>query len=59
MTKAKTNKAFNIYYFNSEGEQLDQTQIDENNEELAWMLFEEFGHTRQTGDRIEVEQVNE
>jgi hypothetical protein len=37
---------FNVKYFNKEGEQIDQTQIDEKNNELAWQLFKEFGHEK-------------
>lgn len=49
------NKVYNVYY-SQDGEQIEQTQIDENNEELAWELFKEFGHERNDGSGLVFEE---
>lgn len=50
---------YNVTYFDKDGEQIDQTQIDEKNEELAWELFAEFGHTKEPGIYLEWEEVED
>ena len=50
-------KRFCIKFIRDE-EVLDQTEVDENDEELIWGLFSEFGHTRQEGDSYEVEEID-
>lgn len=50
---------FNVQYFDAEGEIIDSTQIDENSEDLAWELFEEFGHEKKEGYTVEFEEVQE
>lgn len=52
-------KAWNVYYIDKDGEQIDQTQIDEKSAKLAWELFEEFGHKKTKGNRIEWEKTTE
>lgn len=58
MKKEKQNITYNVFYFDGEGELIDQTQIDENNEDLAWELFNEFGHIRKDGYTVELIQLN-
>lgn len=55
----KKNTAYNVFYFDKDDEQIDQTQIDEKNETLAWELFKEFGHTKEEGMYIEWEETTE
>jgi hypothetical protein len=58
MKKSKT--VFNVFYYNSTtGELIDQTQIDEHDEKLAWELFAEFGHKRKKSYKLEMEPVQE
>ena len=52
---ANKKKVYDVFYFTKEGEQIDQTQIDEKDEELAWELFAEFGHTKTEGMYLEWE----
>ncbi|HXB41244.1 MAG TPA: hypothetical protein VNZ49_11930 [Bacteroidia bacterium] len=59
MASKRAKTVYNVSYYNSVGELLDQTQIDENNEELAWELFAEFGHTRRKGYTVEIEPTEE
>ena len=44
-----TVEVYNVAYFDADGEYIDCTQIDENNEEFAWELFKEFGHEKKEG----------
>lgn len=44
---------WNVFYYDKNGEVMDITQIDEKDEELAWSLFEEFGHERKEGDYLD------
>lgn len=55
--KAKT--VYNVFYFDKDGEQIDQTQIDEKKAKLAWELFKEFGHTKKKGMYLEWEKTTE
>lgn len=50
---------YDVTYFRKDGDVIDTTQIDEENNELAWELFKEFGHTKQDGDYLEFEEVDE
>lgn len=54
MSKKKA-KVFDVTFFDKDGEQIDQTQVDEQNDELAWELFAEFGHTKEEGMYLEWE----
>lgn len=54
MEKEKQNISYNVFYFDGAGELIDQTQIDENNEDLAWELFKEFGHIRKRAFKVEL-----
>lgn len=56
---ATVTSVWNITYFDKDGEVIDQTQIDEKNEELAWELFAKFGHTKEPGMYIEWEEEND
>jgi len=49
--------SYNVTYFDEYSEQVETTQIDEYNEELAWDLFKEFGHTKKRGYYLEMERV--
>jgi len=49
--------AYNVSYFDKDGELIDSTQIDEKDEKLAWGLFEEFGHKKEKGTYLEFEEV--
>jgi len=55
--KKKPEVAFNVFYFTKTGKQIDQTQIDEPDEKLAWELFEEFGHKRNKGTYMELKKT--
>lgn len=55
----KTTTVYNVFYFDKDGEQIDQTQIDEKSPKLAWELFKEFGHTKKKGMYIEWEEDEE
>ena len=57
--KKKTIKVWNVFYFDKNGEQIDQTQIDEKKAKLAWELFKEFGHIKKKGMYIEWEEDTE
>ena len=59
MSKSKTTIVYNVFYLNSKGGMIDQTQIDEYNEELAWQLFREFGHQRRKTYTLEFQAVSE
>jgi len=48
---------FNVNYFDEDDNLIDSTQIDENNEELAWQLFKEFGHEKKEGFRLEFDEA--
>lgn len=48
-----SKKVWNVSFFDKDGEFIDETQIDEQNEDLAWILFAEFGHTKQPGMYVE------
>lgn len=50
---------YNVFYFDKYENQIDQTQIDEKSEELAWDLFKEFGHTKKEGIYLEFEEDEE
>lgn len=50
---------YNVSYMDKEGEVVDSTQVDEKDEELAWDLFREFGHTKKPGMYLEWEKVKE
>ena len=52
---AKQKRVWNVTYLDKDGEQIDQTQIDEKNASLAWELFAEFGHTKEKGMKLEWE----
>jgi hypothetical protein len=52
----KTIKVWNVSFFDKDGEQIDQTQIDEKKPKLAWELFKEFGHTKEKGMYLEWEE---
>jgi hypothetical protein len=49
----KTVEVYNVSFFRKNGDLIDCTQIDENNEKFAWELFEEFGHQKEEGDYLE------
>jgi len=55
----QTTMAYNINYLTADGEIIDETQVDELNDELIWDLFREFGHTKSEGIYYEVEEVEE
>ncbi len=50
---------YNVNYLTADGEIIDETQVDENDEQLIWDLFKEFGHTISDGVYYEVEEVEE
>ena len=52
-------KVWNVYFYDKEGELIDQTQIDEKDEKLAWNLFKEFGHTKSAGVHLKWEETTE
>jgi hypothetical protein len=54
-----TTMAYNVNYLTADGEIIDETQVDENDEQLIWDLFKEFGHTISDGVYYEVEEVEE
>ena len=53
------NVVYNIDYLRKNGDVIDSTQLDENNPELIWDMFNEFGHERKKGDYYEVEETTE
>ena len=55
----KTITVYNVFYFSLTNKLIDQTQIDEKNDELAWSLFKEFGHKKQAGDYLDWEEADE
>ncbi len=55
----QTKTVYNVFFFNKKGEQIEQTQIDEKNEQLAWDLFKEFGRRRNAGTYLEWEEDEE
>jgi hypothetical protein len=55
----KTQTVYNVSFLDKDGEQIDQTQIDEKSDELAWELFKEFGHTKEKGMYLEWEEEEE
>jgi hypothetical protein len=55
----KTQTVYNVFYFDKDGEQIDQTQIDEKSSKLAWELFKEFGHTKEKGMYLKWEEEEE
>lgn len=57
--KKKVKTVYNVFYFDKDENQIDQTQIDEKSEQLAWELFKEFGHTKEEGMYIEWEETTE
>lgn len=57
--KTKNKVVYNVFYFDKDEEQIDQTQIDEKSKTLAWELFKKFGHTRRKGMYIEFEETTE
>ncbi len=58
MKKEKQNITYNVFYFDGEGELIDQTQIDECSKAFAWRLFKEFGHIRKRAFKVELIQLN-
>lgn len=57
MTKTKT--VYNVSFYTLTEKLIDQTQIDEKSDELAWELFAEFGHTKEEGMYLDWEEVEE
>lgn len=57
--KATKPKVYTVRYFDKDEVEIDQTQIDSKDDELAWQLFDEFGHTREEGTYLEYEEVDE
>jgi hypothetical protein len=55
----KTQTVYNVSFLDKDGEQIDQTQIDEKSDDLAWELFKEFGHTKEKGMYLEWEEEEE
>ena len=55
----KTQTVYNVSLLDKDGEQIDQTQIDEKSDELAWELFAEFGHTKEAGMYLDWEEEEE
>lgn len=55
--KTASKKVYNVTFYDVDDEPIDDTQIDEQNEDLAWQLFEEFGHTKEPGMYLEFEEV--
>lgn len=49
-------KVFNISYLSATGEHIDDTQVDELNDEMIWDLFKEFGHERKEGYYWELDE---
>lgn len=54
-----TKTVYNVAFLDENGEHIDDTQIDEKSSELAWQLFEEFGHTKKDGYTLEWEETTE
>lgn len=50
---------YNVTFFDKDGEELDNTQVDEKDEKLAWDLFKEFGHDKKPGMYLEWEKTTE
>lgn len=53
LISGKRKRVWTVIYLNSDGEQIDQTQIDEKRASLAWELFKEFGHKKKKGIKLE------
>jgi len=49
----KKKRVWTVIFLDSEGEQIEETQIDEKKASLAWSLFEEFGHEKKKGMKLE------
>ncbi len=43
------NQVWDVFYYDKDDELIDETQIDEKSEKVAWDLFKEFGHTKKKG----------
>lgn len=52
-SRTKRKRVWTVIFLNADGEQIDQTQIDEKRASLAWSLFKEFGHTKEKGMTLE------
>jgi len=50
-------KCFNVYYYDANGDLIDDTQIDEEDMELARSLFVEFGHNIEDLEKVGFEEV--
>lgn len=59
MAKKKTKTVYNVSYYSLTNKLIDQTQVDEKDDQLAWDLFKEFGHTRKEGDYLDWEDDEE
>lgn len=57
--KKTAKKVCNVKFFDKDKNLIDETQIDEKNEELAWGLFKEFGHNKVEGTYLEFEDAIE
>ncbi|HUU88002.1 MAG TPA: hypothetical protein VMX17_09635 [Candidatus Glassbacteria bacterium] len=55
----KTIPVYNVSFFSLTNKLIDQTQIDEKDDKLAWELFKEFGHTKRAGDYLDWEETTE
>ena len=59
VTEILNDEVWNVYYYDKDDELIDQTQIDEKDEKLAWNLFKEFGHTKKPGVYLKWEKTTE
>lgn len=50
---------YNVIYLDSNGDEIDSTQLDEKDEKLAWSLFKEFGHDKKPDIYLEWEKTTE
>jgi chromosome segregation and condensation protein ScpB len=55
----KTQTVYNVSFYTLTNKFIDQTQIDEKSDELAWELFAEFGHTKEAGMYLDWEEEEE
>lgn len=53
------NEVWKVVYLDKDGEYIDETEVDEKDDELAWDLFKEFGHKKEKGTYLQWEQMDD
>jgi hypothetical protein len=53
------NEVWKVVYLDKDGEYIDETEVDEKDDELAWDLFKEFGHKKAEGTYLEWQQMDD